>query len=125
MVEIPPHDFIMPHDTRFVGTPAYPIDGIAGCPPNCPRRLAVGIETANEFGWGSGTSMVNSTAGQTGLARWVAMVDNYRCLFDPTFRTKQRAFRYAAWLVSLAEVLPDEPGDSHTFEEILEAIRNT
>src|ERR1700752_4744439 len=123
MVEIPPHDFIMPHDSRFVGTPAYPNDGIAGCPPNCPRRIAIDIDTTNEFGWGSGTSMVNSTAGQTGLARWVGMTHNYRG--DPVFRTKQRAFRYAAWLVSLAEVLPDETGDSHTFAEILEAIRNT
>jgi hypothetical protein len=38
--------------------------------------------------------------------------------------TKQATFRLAAWLISLGELLPDEPGD-HTFVQVLEAIRNT
>lgn len=45
-------------------------------------------------------------------------------LFKPAHRTKQSAYRYAAWLIGMAEVLPDEPGE-HTFEQILEAVRNT
>jgi hypothetical protein len=45
----------------------------------------------------------------------------------PTFRTKQEAYRFAAWLVEMAEVhLPDEEGcELHTFEAVREAIRNT
>lgn len=42
----------------------------------------------------------------------------------PQFTTKQQAFRFAAWLVFMAEMLPDETMD-HTFLEIAEAIKNT
>lgn len=39
-------------------------------------------------------------------------------------RTRQEAFRTAAWLVCMGEVLPNEvPGSE--FEEVLEAVRNT
>lgn len=42
----------------------------------------------------------------------------------PTFRTKQAAFRYAAWLIEQAEQhLPDEEGaEGHTFTLVHEAI---
>lgn len=40
----------------------------------------------------------------------------------PIFRTRQAAYRYAAWLVELAgHNLPDEEG-SHSFEDIREAL---
>jgi hypothetical protein len=42
----------------------------------------------------------------------------------PTFRTKQDTFRYAAYLVTMAEIhLPDDEG-AHTYEEVLNAIQN-
>lgn len=42
----------------------------------------------------------------------------------PTYRTKQEAYRYAAWLLFMADCLPDEPS-KHTFEEVSQAILNT
>jgi hypothetical protein len=44
--------------------------------------------------------------------------------FPPTLRTRQQAYRFAAWVVAMAEILPDEPQDD-TFLDILHAIRNT
>lgn len=43
----------------------------------------------------------------------------------PTFRDRQTAYRYAAWLLLLVDVLPDEEGqEGVTFDDVLEAIRN-
>ena len=41
----------------------------------------------------------------------------------PYFTTKQGAYRFAAWLVSMAEMLPDEPGAA-TFEDVLKAVQS-
>lgn len=43
---------------------------------------------------------------------------------NPRVVTKQQAYRFAAWTVVLAELLPDEDPPS-TFEEVMKAIRNT
>ena len=45
-------------------------------------------------------------------------------LMHPEFKTKQQAYRFAAWLVELAQMLDDEPLAS-SFAEIRQAIRNT
>jgi hypothetical protein len=42
---------------------------------------------------------------------------------DPGFTTKQQAYRFAAYLIDMALVLPDEDPPS-TFEEIQSAVRN-
>jgi len=42
----------------------------------------------------------------------------------PRFRTRQQAYRCAAWIVAMAEVLPNETDDD-TFLDILDAIKNT
>lgn len=44
--------------------------------------------------------------------------------FLPRLRTRQQAYRFAAWCQTMGESLPDEPG-GHTFEQIRKAIRNT
>lgn len=64
------------------------------------------VDTTNEFGLGCQANSV------------------VRPIRFPEFLTKQQAFRFAAWLVFISEVLPDEPLD-HTFLEIAEAIKNT
>lgn len=38
-------------------------------------------------------------------------------------RTRQEAFRFAAWLTTMADAsLPNEPNNSHTFADILSAL---
>lgn len=63
------------------------------------------VNTANEFGLGLQMNMIRPIA-------------------YPQFETKQQAYRFAAWLVNMAEMLPDEVID-HSFDEVNEAIRNT
>ena len=65
------------------------------------------INTANEFYLGS----------QSGGA--VIMPGFY-----PALRTRQQAYRFAAWCATMGETLPDEPA-AHTFEQIRDAIRNS
>jgi hypothetical protein len=80
----------------------------------------VPVNTLNEFAIGAGQNMENSTHAMNGRAHFVRQ----GMPTVPTFRTKQEAFRYAAYLVTLAEVkLPDEDGE-HTYEQVLHAIRN-
>ncbi len=43
---------------------------------------------------------------------------------QPYWTTKQGAYRFAAWLVSMAEMLPDETGEA-TFEDVLKAVQST
>lgn len=50
-------------------------------------------------------------------------LDRIRPIAFPEFVTKQQAFRFAGWLILMAEMLPDESGN-HTLEEIIEAIKN-
>lgn len=63
------------------------------------------INTMNEFGLG-------------------LQMNSIRPIAFPQFTSKQQAYRFAAWLINMAEMLPDEPLD-HTFDEVNEAIRNT
>jgi hypothetical protein len=42
----------------------------------------------------------------------------------PRLRTRQQAYRFAAWCAIMGESLPEEPGN-HSFKEIRRAIRNT
>jgi len=81
----------------------------------------VEVNTTNDFALHKGQNMDNHTAALRGQAAYVrqGMVE------IPTFRTRQLAYRYAAWLISLAELLPDEEGqEAIEFETVLDAIRN-
>lgn len=77
------------------------------------------INTLNEYGLSLGQNLDNHSTALAGRAKFVRQSDPT----VPTFRTQQAAFRYAAYLVSMAMVLPHEEGE-HEFEEVLDAIRN-
>jgi len=90
---------------------------IAGIPE--PKE----VNTANELGLSAGSNLPNHSTSMAGRSKFVRQVQPS----VPTFRTKQEAYRYAAWLTEMAEVhLPDEEGaELHTFEAVRDAIRNT
>lgn len=78
------------------------------------------INTLNEFFIGTGQNLPNHSTALAGRAKFVrSTLPNV-----PTFRTRQQAFRYCAWVLSMVDILPDEPG-AHEFEEVLDAVRNT
>lgn len=92
-----------------------------------PSRVEVPVNTLNEWAISAGQNMENHTESIAGRRHFVRQMNRE----VPTFRTKQAAFRYAAYLVTLAENvktasgvgLPDEEG-AHTYEEVLHAIQN-
>lgn len=76
------------------------------------------IDIVNEFAVIAGKSMANNTASANNRQNFISITSP----IDRPFRTKQRVFRLAAWLVHMAELnLPDEDVPS-TFEEVLAAI---
>lgn len=77
----------------------------------------------NEYLLSCGQNLPNHTMSQAGRGKYVAQ----SIASIPMFRTKQAAFRYAAWLIELADgQLPDElDAASPTFDEVRNAIRNT
>lgn len=81
------------------------------------------VDTTNRYALSFGQNMPNHSESLRGRGGFV------RQGFGevPTFRTKQAAYSYAAYLITMAEVmLPDEDGcESHDFETILAAIRNS
>lgn len=81
----------------------------------------VKVITDNEYAIGAGQNLPNHSTSMNGRGRFVRQtLDRF-----PTFRTKQQAYRYAAWIIEMAGVhLPDEAG-AHTFEQVREAIQNT
>lgn len=81
------------------------------------------VETTNDYGLACGQNLPNHSASMAGRGKFVRQVIPK----VPEFRTKQEAYRYAAWLATLAEThLPDDKdSESHTFEEVQNAIRNT
>lgn len=78
------------------------------------------IDTVNEYLIGAGENLPNHSLSQMGRSKFIRQ----HLPSVPTFRTRQAAFRYAAYLLTMAEVLPDEDGE-HTFEQVLNAVRNT
>lgn len=79
------------------------------------------VNTANEYLFSSGINLMHSSLARRGRAKYII----------PAFpigplRTKQAAYRLAAWVKVMAEThgLPEEEG-AHTFSEIEEAIRNS
>ena len=44
---------------------------------------------------------------------------------QPYFNTKQGAYRFAAWLITMADLLPDELDSTATFEDVLKAVQST
>ncbi len=75
--------------------------------------------TLNDFGLMSGSNAVNHTHSMNGRGNFVHPI------MHPVFRTKDAAFRFAAFLLTMAETLPNEGDEEYTFEEVLEAVRNS
>lgn len=75
------------------------------------------INTANEFLLGLKGSKAAHAQDNGPCVRTTGIM--------PYFNTRQRAYRFAAWLVSMAEMLPDEPGQPTDFGTILKAVQNT
>lgn len=79
------------------------------------------IDTSNTYGVHVGENMPNHTAAMQGKGRYVKFG-------VPTvvFRSQQDVYRFAAWLVVCAEghLFTQQEEGEHTFEEILEAVRN-
>lgn len=65
------------------------------------------VNTANEF-------LLSSREGGTVVAP----------MYLPVMRSRQAAYRLAAWCALMGETLPDEE-HPHTLQEIVQAIRNT
>lgn len=79
-----------------------------------------GINTKNEFNIRAGVNLPNHSAALRGQAGFIKpMIDK-----TPVFRTKQAAYRHAAWLVVMAERagLPDEEDQPFEFDDILTAV---
>lgn len=76
------------------------------------------VNTINEFIVTAGQNLPNHSTSLAGFPKFI------RTAILPMCRTKQAAYRLAAWLLVMAESLPDEPGN-HSFDEVQEAIRNT
>jgi len=70
------------------------------------------IDTTNEFLLGA--------RGHHGLGLGAYIAPT----FHPRFATRQQAYRFGAWLETMAEVLPEEDG-AYTYEQIRDAIRRT
>lgn len=86
------------------------------------QEAAQVINTLNEYGLGAGQNLPNHSTSMRGRGAFVRPLPTFDQL--PTFRTKQEAYRFAAWLLILSDShLPNEPGD-HTFEQVTEAIKS-
>lgn len=77
------------------------------------------IETRNDFALSFGQNLPNHSSSISGRGAFIR-----QSLSElPTFRDRQTAYRYAAWLVLLADVLPDDDGqEGITFDDVLSAI---
>lgn len=80
------------------------------------------IQTQNDFALCAGQNLPNHSTSMIGRGRFVRQGKSE----VPIFRTKQDAYRYAAWLILLAEVhLPDDDGQENvTYEMVYDAISN-
>lgn len=80
------------------------------------------ISAANEYLLIQHQNLPNHSATRDGRGKFVTQ----QLSEIPLFREKQDAFRYAAWLITLAEKLPDVPEESGvTFEQVLDAVHNS
>jgi len=80
------------------------------------------INTSNDYLLMFGQNLPNHSTSIAGRGKFVRQ----SIVETPTFRTAQQAYRYAAWLATMAEMLPDEAGaEEHTFDAVRAAIRNT
>ena len=78
------------------------------------------VNTSNEFNIRAGENLANHSAALRGRAKFIKPMTDVVAVH----RTRQSAYRHAAWLVVMAEKadLPDDPEQPFEFDEILEAV---
>jgi hypothetical protein len=80
------------------------------------------VETRNDFALAAGENLPNHSASMVGRGKFIRQ-SSYEVA---TFRDRQMAYRYAAWLVLMADVLPDADGqEGIAFDDVLSAISDT
>ena len=80
------------------------------------------IKVINDYMISSGENLPNHSASAMGRGKFIRQSRPD----IPTFRDRQTAFRYAAYIILMADLLPDDDGqEGVTFPEVLDAIRNT
>lgn len=84
------------------------------------KEFGENVDTENEYLLSRGTNLPNHSLSQMGRGAFVT--PNYQAV--PIFRTKQSAYRFAGWLLTMADTLPDEEG-SHSFAQVLNAIKRS
>lgn len=78
------------------------------------------IDTTNEWALHTGKNLPNHSESLRGRGTFIKVGDATNLVI----RTKQKAYRLAAWLVTLADTLPDED-PAHEFNDILSAVENS
>lgn len=79
------------------------------------------INTVNDFIIGSGNNLPNHSESMRGRGTYVRQMRPE----IPTFRDRQTAYRFCAYVLTMADVLPDEEGqEGITFDDVLSAIQN-
>lgn len=78
------------------------------------------VNTLNEFAINAGQNLPNHSTSMAGRGKFVRVGDPKPVIF----RTQQEAFRFCAWVLTLADTLPSEAG-GHSFETVLDAIQST
>lgn len=78
------------------------------------------IDTKNEFNIRSGVNLANHSASLRGRAKFIKPMTDVTAVH----RTRQSAYRHAAWLVVMADraELPDEDDQPFEFDDILSAV---
>lgn len=80
------------------------------------------VKTQNDYIIGAGENLPNHSETIRGRGKYIRQMR----ADIPTFRDRQTAYRFCAYVLAMADVLPDEEGqEGITFPEVLDAIRNS
>ena len=85
-----------------------------------PIEPEIPINTLNEYVLMGGRNLGNHSMSLAGFSKFVRVGTLTPQL---VFRTKQQVYRFCAYALLMAFDLPDEEGE-HSFEDVLEAIKN-
>lgn len=93
--------------------------GVNDVTPSAMKREP--IDTTNDYLLSAGENLPNHSMSKAGLGKYVT-----QSLHEiPIWRTRQDAYRYAAYLVTLAETLPDTEGEEGvTLEHVIASVQN-
>lgn len=82
----------------------------------------VEVKTVNDYIIGFGENLPNHSESMSGRGKYVRQMRADL----PTFRDRHVAYRYAAYIITMAELLPeDKEQEGITFDDVLSAIQNT